>query len=46
MKNIFYKITEMCIRDRMKKYHIPTAAYENFDDADEAIHYLDRKSVV
>ena len=24
-------------KDLMKKYHIPTAAYENFDDAGEAI---------
>lgn len=28
-------------KDLMKKYHIPTAAYENFDDAGEAIAYLE-----
>lgn len=27
-------------KDLMKKYHIPTAAYENFDDADKALSYL------
>ncbi len=27
-------------KDLMKKYHIPTAAYENFDDPDKAIQYL------
>ncbi len=27
-------------KDLMKKYNIPTAAYENFTDADEAIAYL------
>ena len=27
-------------KDLMKKYNIPTAAYENFTDADEAITYL------
>lgn len=27
-------------KDLMKKYNIPTAAYEAFDNADEAIHYL------
>ena len=27
-------------KDLMKKYHIPTAAYENFDHPDEAIAYL------
>ena len=31
-------------KDLMKKYHIPTAAYENFDDADEAIHYLETEA--
>ena len=25
----------------MKKYHIPTAAYENFTDPDAAIAYLE-----
>ena len=38
----------MCIRDRskafskdlMKKYNIPTAAYENFDDPEKALAYL------
>ena len=44
-------------KDLMKKYNIPTAAYENFTDAKEALKYLetakfpivlkaDRKSVV
>ena len=28
-------------KDLMKKYNIPTAAYENFSDADEAIKYLE-----
>lgn len=28
-------------KDLMKKYHIPTAAYENFDSAKEAIAYLE-----
>ncbi|MBO4981437.1 MAG: phosphoribosylamine--glycine ligase [Lachnospiraceae bacterium] len=27
-------------KDLMKKYHIPTAAYENFDKAEDAIRYL------
>jgi len=27
-------------KDLMKKYHIPTAAYENFDDPQKAIEYL------
>ncbi len=27
-------------KDLMKKYHIPTAAYENFTDADAALEYL------
>lgn len=36
-------------KDLMKKYNIPTASYETFDSAEEAIAYLetaDRKSVV
>ncbi len=28
-------------KDLMKKYNIPTAAYENFDSADEALAYLE-----
>ncbi len=28
-------------KDLMKKYHIPTAAYENFTDAAEALQYLE-----
>ncbi len=28
-------------KDLMKKYNIPTAAYENFDDADKALEYLE-----
>ena len=28
-------------KDLMKKYDIPTAAYENFDNADEAVAYLE-----
>lgn len=28
-------------KDLMKKYNIPSAAYENFDDANEALVYLD-----
>jgi phosphoribosylamine--glycine ligase len=31
-------------KDLMKKYDIPTAAYENFDDADEAVRYLEEKA--
>lgn len=31
-------------KDLMKKYHIPTAAYENFDDAEAAIAYLKEKA--
>lgn len=29
-------------KDLMKKYHIPTAAYENFDNAEEALAYLQK----
>lgn len=29
-------------KDLMKKYHIPTAAYENFDNAKEALAYLQK----
>ena len=28
-------------KDLMKKYNIPTAAYENFDDSEEALKYLE-----
>lgn len=28
-------------KDLMKKYHIPTAAYENFDDPEKAMDYLE-----
>ena len=28
-------------KDLMKKYHIPTAAYENFDNPEEALAYLE-----
>ena len=28
-------------KDLMKKYHIPTAAYENFDDPEAALAYLE-----
>ena len=31
-------------KDLMKKYNIPTAAYENFEDADSAIEYLKTKA--
>ena len=31
-------------KDLMKKYGIPTAAYENFDDPGEAIRYLETKA--
>ena len=31
-------------KDLMKKYNIPTAAYENFDDADKALAYLETAS--
>ena len=29
-------------KDLMKKYHIPTAAYENFDSKDAALEYLEK----
>lgn len=29
-------------KDLMKKYNIPTAAYENFDDAESALKYLEK----
>ena len=32
-------------KDLMKKYGIPTAAYENFDNADEALAYLETASM-
>ena len=28
-------------KDLMKKYHIPTAAYENFDNPQKALEYLE-----
>ncbi len=31
-------------KDLMKKYHIPTAAYENFDDPEKALAYLRTKA--
>ena len=31
-------------KDLMKKYNIPTAAYENFDSAEEALEYLHTKA--
>lgn len=31
-------------KDLMKKYHIPTAAYETFDRAEDALAYLERAS--
>lgn len=31
-------------KDLMKKYHIPTAAYETFDSAEEAVRYLKTSS--
>ena len=31
-------------KDLMKKYNIPTAAYENFDDANKALAYLETAS--
>ncbi len=31
-------------KDLMKKYNIPTAAYENFDDAEKALQYLETAS--
>ena len=31
-------------KDLMKKYNIPTAAYENFDDPDAAIEYIKRSN--
>ena len=32
-------------KDLMKKYHIPTAAYETFEDPDAAIAYLETASM-
>ncbi len=32
-------------KDLMKKYHIPTAAYENFDDPQKALAYLETASM-
>ena len=32
-------------KDLMKKYNIPTAAYENFDDAEKALAYLETASL-
>lgn len=31
-------------KNLMKKYHIPTAAYENFDDPDQAVRYLETEA--
>lgn len=31
-------------KDLMKKYGIPTAAYENFDDPEAALHYLETEA--
>jgi phosphoribosylamine--glycine ligase len=31
-------------KDLMKKYHIPTAAYENFDNPEDALKYLETAS--
>ena len=31
-------------KDLMKKYNIPTASYENFEDADKALEYLKTKA--
>ena len=31
-------------KDLMKKYNIPTAGYENFDNAEDAINYLETKA--
>lgn len=31
-------------KDLMKKYHIPTAAYETFEDAEAALQYLETKA--
>ncbi|MFR7953356.1 MAG: hypothetical protein ACLU4P_07790 [Ruminococcus sp.] len=32
-------------KDLMKKYNIPTAAYENFDDPEKALAYLDDSKI-
>ena len=32
-------------KDLMKKYNIPTAAYEVFDDSEKAIEYIDKNSL-
>ena len=31
-------------KDLMKKYNIPTAAYENFDDPGKAVEYLEKEA--
>lgn len=31
-------------KDLMKKYNIPTAAYENFDNAEDAVRYLEKEA--
>lgn len=31
-------------KDLMKKYNIPTAAYENFDNAEDAVRYLEEEA--
>ena len=36
-----YASVDAFSKDLMKKYDIPTAAYENFDNADEALAYLE-----
>ena len=35
------EVSKAFSKDLMKKYNIPTAAYENFDDADKALAYLE-----
>ena len=32
-------------KDLMKKYDIPTAAYENFDDPEKALEYLETSEI-
>ncbi len=35
-----WKAPKAFSKDLMKKYNIPTAAYENFDDPEKALEYL------
>ena len=38
------EVSKAFSKELMKKYNIPTAAYENFDDPQEALHYLETEA--